>query len=508
MTERYVMSIDQGTTSTRCILFDHGGRLVSVAQREHRQHFPRPGWVEHDPMEIWRNLERIAPEALAQAGATPGQVAAVGIANQRETTVLWDRLTGVPIGRAIVWQDMRTGPLVDELARAPGAAVVTERSGLPLATYFSAPRVRWMLDHTPGLRERAERGEVLFGTMESWLIWNLSGGVDGGVHVTDVTNASRTLLMDLRTLSWDDGLLDFFGVPKAMLPEIRSSTETYGTARRVFPGVRVGAALGDQQAALFGQACFSPGETKCTYGTGAFLLMNTGTTPVRSDNGLLTTVGYKIGDEPAVYALEGSIAITGALVQWLRDGLGLITTAPEIETVARTVDDNGGCYIVPAFSGLFAPHWRSEARGIIVGLTSYITKGHLARAVLEATAWQTREVVDAMNADSGLSLRELKADGGMTSDNLVMQMVADVLNVPVARPMVVETVSLGAAYAAGLAVGYWAGLEGLRRNWHRAARWVPAMEPARRAAEYDNWMRAVERTFDWIRAGEDPAAAP
>ncbi|MFD0535017.1 glycerol kinase GlpK [Actinomadura luteofluorescens] len=508
MTERYVMSIDQGTTSTRCILFDHGGQLVSVAQREHRQHFPKPGWVEHDPMEIWRNLERIAPEALAQAGATPGQVAAVGIANQRETTVLWDRLTGVPIGRAIVWQDMRTGPLVDELARAPGAAMVTERSGLPLATYFSAPRVRWMLDHTPGLRERAERGEVLFGTMESWLIWNLSGGVDGGVHVTDVTNASRTLLMDLHTLTWDDGLLDFFGVPKAMLPEIRSSTETYGTARRVFPGVRVGAALGDQQAALFGQACFSPGETKCTYGTGAFLLMNTGTTPVRSDNGLLTTVGYKIGDEPAVYALEGSIAITGALVQWLRDGLGLISTAPEIETLARTVDDNGGCYIVPAFSGLFAPHWRSEARGIIVGLTSYITKGHLARAVLEATAWQTREVVDAMNADSGLSLKELKADGGMTSDNLVMQMVADVLNVPVARPMVVETVSLGAAYAAGLAVGYWAGLEGLRRNWHRAARWVPAMEPARRAAEYDNWKRAVERTFDWIRAGEDPAAAP
>lgn len=508
MTERYVMSIDQGTTSTRCILFDHGGRLVSLAQREHRQHFPRPGWVEHDPMEIWRNLERIAPEALAQAGATPGQVAAVGIANQRETTVLWDRLTGVPIGRAIVWQDMRTGPLVDELARAPGAAMVTERSGLPLATYFSAPRVRWMLDHTPGLRERAERGEVLFGTMESWLIWNLSGGVDGGVHVTDVTNASRTLLMDLHTLTWDDGLLDFFGVPKAMLPEIRSSTETYGTARRVFPGVRVGAALGDQQAALFGQTCFSPGETKCTYGTGAFLLMNTGTTPVKSDNGLLTTVGYKIGDEPAVYALEGSIAITGALVQWFRDGLGLITTAPEIETLARTVDDNGGCYIVPAFSGLFAPHWRSEARGIIVGLTSYITKGHLARAVLEATGWQTREVVDAMNADSGLSLKELKADGGMTSDNLVMQMVADVLNVPVARPMVVETVSLGAAYAAGLAVGYWAGLEGLRRNWHRAARWVPAMEPAQRASEYDNWKRAVERTFDWIRAGEDPAAAP
>lgn len=508
MVQRYVMSIDQGTTSTRCILFDHGGRLVSVAQREHRQHFPKPGWVEHDPVEIWRNLERVAPEALAQAGASTEQIAAVGIANQRETTVLWDRRTGVPVGRAIVWQDMRTGELVEELARAPGAAMVTERSGLPLATYFSAPRIHWTLDHTPGLRERAERGEVLFGTMESWLIWNLTGGADGGVHVTDVTNAGRTQLMDLRTLAWDDGLLDFFGVPKAMLPEIRSSTETYGTARRVFPGVRIGAALGDQQAALFGQTCFSPGETKCTYGTGAFLLMNTGTTPVRSDNGLLTTVGYKIGDEPAVYALEGSIAITGALVQWFRDGLGLIGTAPEIETLARTVDDNGGCYIVPAFSGLFAPHWRSEARGIIVGLTSYITKGHLARAVLEATAWQTREVVDAMNADSGLSLKELKADGGMTSDNLVMQMVADTLNVPVSRPMVVETVSLGAAYAAGLAVGYWAGFEGLRRNWHRAARWVPEMSPERREAEYDNWKRAVERTFGWIRTGEDRPAPP
>ncbi|MFV2179697.1 glycerol kinase GlpK [Actinomadura sp. LOL_016] len=508
MTERYVMSIDQGTTSTRCILFDHGGRLVSVAQREHRQYFPRPGWVEHDPMEIWRNLERIAPEALAQAGVTADRVAAVGIANQRETTVLWDRLTGAPIGRAIVWQDTRTDALVDELGRDPRAAMVAERSGLPLATYFSAPRIRWMLDHEPGLRERAERGEVLFGTMESWLIWNLSGGVHGGVHVTDVTNAGRTLLMDLRTLEWDDGLLDFFGVPSAMLPDIRSSAETYATAGRVIPGVRVAAALGDQQAALFGQTCFAPGETKCTYGTGAFLLMNTGTEPVRSENGLLTTVGYKIGDEPAVYALEGSIAITGALVQWFRDGLGLIGTAPEIETLARTVDDNGGCYIVPAFSGLFAPHWRSEARGVIVGLTSYITKGHLARAVLEATGWQTREVVDAMNRDSGLGLRELKADGGMTADNLLMQMVADMLNVPVARPMVVETVSLGAAYAAGLAVGYWAGLEGLRRNWHRAARWVPAMDAGRRDAEYDNWRRAVERTFDWMRAGEDPARRP
>jgi glycerol kinase len=501
MTDRYVMSIDQGTTSTRCILFDHRGRLVSVAQREHKQHFPKPGWVEHDAVEIWRNLERMAPEALAQAGAAPAQLAAVGIANQRETTVLWDRRTGIPIGRAVVWQDTRTDSLVEELARAENAGVVAERSGLPLATYFSAPRIRWLLDHDPGLRERAERGEVLFGTMESWLIWNLTGGLDGGVHVTDVTNASRTLLMDLNSLAWDDDLLTFFGIPRAMLPEIRSSTETYGVARRVIPGVHIGAALGDQQAALFGQTCFSPGEAKCTYGTGGFLLMNTGNEPVRSSNGLLTTVGYKIAGEPAVYALEGSIAITGALVQWFRDGLGLISSAPEIETLARTVDDNGGCYIVPAFSGLFAPHWRSEARGVIVGLTSYITKGHLARAVLEATGWQTREVVDAMNRDSGLSLEGLKVDGGMTADNLLMQFVADVLNVPVVRPMVVETVSLGAAYAAGLAVGYWADLEGLRRNWHRAARWVPSMDPQRRATEYDNWQRAVERTFDWIKPG-------
>jgi glycerol kinase len=499
MVERYVMSVDQGTTSTRCILFDHGGRLVSVTQREHKQHFPKPGWVEHDAMEIWRNLERIAPEAVAQAGATPDQVAALGIANQRETTVLWDRHSGRPIGRAIVWQDTRTDALVDELAGGPGADLVRERSGLPLATYFSAPRVRWMLDHTPGLRERAERGDVLFGTMESWLIWNLTGGPEGGLHVTDVTNASRTLLMDLRTLDWDDELLTFFGLPRAMLPQIRPSTETYGTARRVLPGVRIAAALGDQQAALFGQTCFAPGEAKCTYGTGGFLLLNTGTEPVRSAHGLLTTVGYQIRGEPAVYALEGSIAITGALVQWFRDGLGLISSAPEIETLARTVDDNGGCYIVPAFSGLFSPYWRSEARGIIVGLTSYITKGHLARAVLEATGWQTREVVDAMNVDSGLALKALKVDGGMTSDNLLMQFIADVINVPVIRPMAAETVSLGAAYAAGLAVGYWPDLEGLRRHWHRAAQWLPSMDPGRRAREYDNWHRAVERTFDWIK---------
>jgi glycerol kinase len=503
MVAHFVMSIDQGTTSTRCILFDRGGRLVSVSQREHKQYFPRPGWVEHDAAEIWRNLEHLAPESLAKVGVTTGQLAAVGIANQRETTVLWDRRTGNPLGRAIVWQDTRTDELVAGYARREDASIVLEHSGLPLATYFSAPRIRWMLDHTPGLRERAERGEVLFGTMESWLIWNLTGGVDGGVHVTDVTNASRTQLMNIRTLQWDPELLDFFGIPAAILPEIRSSSEVYGTAARALPGVRIAAALGDQQAALFGQTCFARGEAKCTYGTGSFLLLNTGDTPVRSTHGLLTTVGYRIGTEPAVYALEGSIAVTGSLVQWFRDSLGLITTAPEIETLARTVEDNGGCYIVPAFSGLFAPHWRSEARGVIVGLTSYITKGHLARAVLEATGWQTREVVDAMNADSGLALTTLKVDGGMTADNLLMQFVADVLDAPVVRPMVAETVSLGAAYAAGLAVGYWPDLEGLRRNWHRAALWNPAMDAGRRESEYGNWRRAVERTFDWIQPGAE-----
>ncbi|MFI5956110.1 glycerol kinase GlpK [Cryptosporangium sp. NPDC051539] len=495
MVSRYVIAIDQGTTSTRCIVFDQLGRLVSVAQREHRQLYPRPGWVEHDADEIWRNVRRIVPRAVAEAGIDGSQVVGIGIANQRETCVLWDRATGEPIGQALVWQDMRADGVVEELAALPGARAAEARCGLPLATYFSAPKLRWQLDHVPGLRERAERGEILFGTMETWLIWNLTGGV----HVTDVTNASRTMLMDLRTLQWSPEQLEFFGIPAAILPEIRSSAEVYGVCSTVLPGVAITAALGDQQAALFGQVCFAPGDAKCTYGTGSFLLLNTGTEVVQSTNGLLSTVGYRIGGEQATYALEGSIAITGSLVQWFRDSLGLIHTAPEIETLARTVDDNGGCYIVPAFSGLFAPYWRSEARGVIVGLTSYITKGHLARAVLEATGWQTREVVDAMNADSGLELRTLRVDGGMTSDNLLMQFVADVLDVPVVRPMVAETVSLGAAYAAGLAVGYWADLAALRQNWHRAAQWTPSMAPDRRAEEYDNWQRAVERTFGWIR---------
>ena len=500
----YVVAIDQGTTSTRCILFDHAGRLVSVAQREHRQHFPRPGWVEHDATEIWRNVERVVPQAVSQARASSDQIAAIGIANQRETSVLWERRTGRPVSNAITWQDTRTAGMVEQLSAEGGSDRFRDRCGLPLMTYFSGPRIRWMLDRDPVLREQAERGEVLFGTMETWLIWNMTGGPDGGLHVTDVTNASRTMLMDIRHLDWDDELLDAFGVPRAMLPEIRSNVEVFASTTSVLPGVPIGAALGDQQAALFGQTCFSPGEAKCTYGTGAFLLLNTGPDLVNSSHGLLTTVGYKVGDRDPIYALEGSIAVTGSLVQWLRDRLGLISSAPEIETLAREVEDNGGCYIVPAFSGLFAPHWRSEARGLIIGLTSYITTGHLARAILEATAWQTREVVDAMNADSGLDLKGLKVDGGMTSDNLLMQTVADVLDVPVERPMVSETVSLGAAYAAGLAVGFWPELKGLRRHWHQAARWLPEMDATRRRREYDNWQRAVARTYDWLQHEDDP----
>jgi glycerol kinase len=501
MKQRYVLAIDQGTTSTRCILFDQRARLVGVAQRPHRQHYPRPGWAEQDAVEIWRNVERIVPQALRDSGVAADQIVALGIANQRETTVVWDRRTGTPVGRAIVWQDVRTEELVRELESKPGADRIRELCGLPPASYFAAPRLRWMLDAIPGLRERAERGEVLFGTMETWLIWNLTGGPDGGLHRTDVTNAGRTLLMNIGTLAWDDELLEFFGIPAGMLPRIQPSTASYGTTRRVVPGIPIAAALGDQHAALFGQTCFARGETKCTYGTGGFLMMNTGRELVRSGHGLLTTIGYQIGPEP-VYALEGPIAVTGSLVQWVRDNIGLVTSAPEIETLARTVEDNGGCYVVPAFSGLYAPHWRSDARGLIAGLTSYITKGHIARAVLEATAWQTRDVVEAMNADSGLRAEALRVDGGMTSNNLLMQIVADVLDVPVSRPFVAETVSLGAAYAAGLAVGYWPDLEGLRNNRRLAAQWVPRMDPELRAEEYENWKRAVELTFGWVRSAK------
>ncbi|GGU44441.1 glycerol kinase GlpK [Lentzea flava] len=487
----YIAAIDQGTTSSRCIVFDQSGGIVSVAQREHRQIFPKPGLVEHDATEIWTNVRAVVRDALAKASLTHADIAAFGITNQRETTVVWDRQTGEPVHNAIVWQDTRTDAVIKQLGDPDR---FRERSGLPLATYFSGPKLRWLLDNVEGLRARAERGEVLFGTMDTWLIWNLTGR-----HVTDVTNASRTMLMNLETLDWDPELVSAMDVPLAMLPEIRSSSEVYGT----YEGVPVASALGDQQAALFGQTCFAPGEGKCTYGTGAFLLLNTGDRPVRSQNGLLTTVGYQIGDEPAAYALEGAVAVTGALVQWFRDKVGLISSAAEIETLARTVDDNGGAYFVPAFSGLFAPHWRSDARGVIAGLTGYISRGHLARAVLEASAWQTKEVVDAMNADSGVDLTTLRVDGGMTANNLLMQFLSDVLDVPVVRPIVAETTCLGAAYAAGLAVGYWPSIEALKANWHKAAEWEPSMEPAARDKGYRKWKKAVERTVGWMDEDDD-----
>jgi glycerol kinase len=496
--ERVVAAIDQGTTSTRCLLFNRSGRMLAVAQREHRQHYPRPGQVEHDAAEIWRNVTRIVPAALRGAGLEPANLVGLGIANQRETTVIWNRHTGVPLARAITWQDTRTDGIVARLAEDGCGPTVAAISGLPLATYFAGPRLRWLLDHVPGAREGAEAGDVLFGTMETWLIWWLTGGPDAGRHVTDVTNASRTMLMDIRSLEWSDTLLDVLHVPRSMLPEIRPNAEIYGTCTTVLPGVPVCGALGDQQAALVGQACFSQGEAKCTYGTGAFLLMNTGTRLAESTHGLIPTVGYLFGETP-VYALEGAIAVTGSLVQWFRDSLGMISTAAQIETLASSVPDNGGCYIVPAFSGLYSPRWHPDARGVMVGLTSFINRGHLARAVLEATGWQTREVVDAMNADSGVPVTRLKVDGGMTANHLLMQFIADVLDVPVERPLGSEAVSLGAAYAAGLAVGHWSDVEVLRANWHRAAAWEPAMDEALRRREHENWGRAVNRSYGWVQ---------
>jgi glycerol kinase len=476
-------------------VFDPQGRIVAVDQREHGQIYPQPGWVEHDPEEIWVNVRQVVSGALDSAGLTRADLDAVGITNQRETTVVWDRTTGRPVANAIVWQDTRTDVLLREFGEPD---VYRPQTGLPLATYFAGPKLRWLLDHTPGLRERAEAGEVLFGTIDSWLIWNLTGGTRGGRHLTDVTNASRTLLMNLRTLDWDDEIVKAMGIPRAMLPEIRPSVEVYGEARGELAGVPVACALGDQQAALFGQACFSPGEAKCTYGTGSFLLLNTGTNPVSSTNGMLTTVGYQIGSEPAVYALEGSIAVTGALVQWLRDNLGLISTADDIEALAASVPDNGGCYLVPAFAGLFAPHWRSDARGVLAGLTGYITKAHIARAALEATAWQTREVVDAMDADTTVDVTQLKVDGGMTVNRLLMQFLADVLDRPVVRPAVAETTSLGAAYGAGLAVGYWPDLATLRAQWTVSDRWEPTMPAQMRDRELAQWRKAVQRTLNWV----------
>jgi len=498
VTGGYVAAIDQGTTSTRCLVFDHAGRMVSLAQHEHTQYFPRPGWAEHDAAEIWANTQRVLPEALALAGLEVGDIAGVGIANQRETTLVWDRSTGRPVAPAITWQDTRCADIVAEMLRGPHVELFAQVTGLAPAGYFAAPRLRWLLDHVPGLQRRARTGELAFGTIESWLIWNLTGGPDGGVHVTDVTNASRTLLMDARTLEWDQRLLDALDVPVELMPEIRPNVEVYGTCSVGLPGVQIGGAFGDQQAALFGQTCFAAGEAKCTYGTGAFLLMNTGESPAPSARGLLSTVAYAIEGEPPHYATEGSIAVAGALVQWFRDALEMIGSAPEIETLARRVDDTGDCYVVPAFAGLFAPHWEPDARGVIVGLTSYVTRAHLARAVLEATAWQTAEVVEAMTADTGIAFTSLRVDGGMTTNHLAMQMVADVLAVPVERPLGSESVSVGAAYAAGLAVGYWPDLEVLRANWRRAATWEPAMSAASRRRGRAAWDRAVQRTRGWV----------
>jgi glycerol kinase len=497
----YVGAIDQGTTSTRFMIFDRSGSVIGVDQKEHEQIYPKAGWVEHDPMEIWRRTTEVISGALAKANITSADLAAVGITNQRETTVVWDRNTGQPVYNALVWQDTRQQNIVDMLSADGGQDRFREKTGLPLATYFSGTKVRWILDNVEGARARAEAGDLMFGNIDAWVIWNLTGGVDGGQHVTDVSNASRTMLMNLATLDWDDELLSAIGVPRSMLPTIKASSEVYGSAKgEPLAGIPVAGDLGDQQAATFGQAAYDVGDAKNTYGTGNFMLLNTGTDMVPSKSGLLTTVGWKLGDQPAIYCLEGAIAITGALVQWLRDNLGMISTSQEVESLAATVEDNGGMYFVPAFSGLFAPYWRGDARGAIVGLTRYINKGHFARATLEATAWQTREVSDAMEADSGVKLKELKVDGGMVFNDMLMQFQADVLQVPVIRPKVAETTALGAAYAAGLAVGFWASYDDLRQNWGKDAEWTPKMGADEVASEYAQWKKAVTRTFDWVES--------
>jgi len=494
----YVAAIDQGTTSTRCMIFDHSGSVVCYDQKEHEQIYPKPGWVEHSPDEIWERTQSVIRGALAKGNLSASNLAAVGITNQRETTVVWNKKTGKPVYNAIVWQDTRTDLICNELAKDGGQDRFRKKVGLPLATYFSGPKVRWILDNVEGARAAAEAGDVVFGTIDTFVTWHLTGGTNGGVHITDVTNASRTMLMNLATLDWDDEILGIMGIPRQMLPAIKASSEVYGMAVGDLAGIPVAGILGDQQAAMVGQTCYSPGEAKNTYGTGCFMLLNTGTVPVQSKNGLLTTLCYKFGSAPAVYALEGSIAITGALVQWLRDNLGMITSSGEVEALANLVDDNGGIYFVPAFSGLFAPYWRSDARGAIVGLTRYVTKGHIARAVLEATAYQTREVLDAMNADSGVDLTALKVDGGMVFNTTLMQFQADILGVPVIRPKVAETTALGAAYAAGLAVGYWNNTDELRANWGVDHTWTPNLDAEKRASLYKGWKKAVTRTFDWV----------
>ena len=494
----YVGALDSGTTSTRFMIFDRRGRVVAVDQKEHSQIFPQPGWVEHDPLEIRARMFEVIDGALAKGGLTAKDLVSVGITNQRETAVVWDPVTGLPLHNAIVWQDTRTADLVADLGGDIGQDRFRSKTGLPLATYFAGPKLTWLLDNVAGLRKAAEEGRAVFGTVDSWVIWNLTGGIERGVHVTDVTNASRTMLMDLDSLEWDDELLGAMRIPAAMLPEIVPSVGPIGVATGSLAGVSVAGILGDQQAALFGQTCFAPGDAKNTYGTGCFMLLNTGTTRVDSEAGLLTTVGYKIGQEAPVYALEGSIAMTGALVQWLRDNLRIIERSEDVEALAGTVEDNGGVYIVPAFSGLFAPHWRSDARGVIAGLTRFATDAHLARAVLEATAFQTREVLDAMREDSGVELTGLRVDGGMVVNDLLMQFQADILDVEVVRPLVSETTALGAAYAAGLAVGYWDDLADLQANWGEGKSWRPQMQSTERDSMLTSWKKAVQRTLDWV----------
>jgi glycerol kinase len=491
---KYIAAIDQGTTSTRFMIFDHGGNVIAIDQKEHKQIYPKPGWVEHDSLEIWTRTQEVIAGALKKGNVNPRDIVATGITNQRETTMVWDKKTGKPIYNAIVWQDTRTDVINNELAKQGGQDRFREKTGLPLATYFSGPKIKWILDNVVGARKKAENGELLFGNVDTWIIWNLTNGV----HITDVTNASRTMLMNLKTLDWDEEILSLLNIPRSILPKICSSSEEYGTACGDLDGTPVCGDLGDQQAALFGQTCYSVGEAKNTYGTGCFMLLNTGEKPVPSKSGLLTTLGYKIGNQKAVYALEGSIAITGALVQWLRDNLGLIHQSSEIEALAKSVEDNGGIYFVPAFSGLFAPYWRSDARGAIVGMTRYVNKGHIARAVLEATAYQTREVLDAMEKDSGVKLTALKVDGGMVFDELLMQFQADLLNVPVNRPKIAETTALGAAYAAGLAVGFWKDFDELRLNWGKDKEWIPNMASNQRERLYLGWKKAVTHTFDWM----------
>ncbi len=496
----YVGAIDQGTTSTRFIVFDRSGGVISAAQKEHKQIYPKPGWVEHNAEEIWQRTREVIGEAMSKRDLRPSDLAAIGITNQRETSIVWSRKTGKPVANAIVWQDTRVANYVREMAKAAGQDRFRRKTGLPLTTYFSGLKIRWILQHVNGVREMAEAGDALFGNVDTFLVWRLTGGPNGGIHVTDVTNASRTQLMNLETLSWDTELLDAFGIPEAMLPEIRSSSEVYGIAKEhSIQDVAIAGILGDQQAALVGQTCFDPGEAKNTYGTGCFLLMNTGTRKVDSKSGLLTTIGYQFGSQPARYALEGSIAIAGALVQWVRDNLGLIEKSSDIESLARTVNDNGGVYFVPAFSGLYAPYWKDSARGVIAGLTRYANKGHIARAVLEATAFQTRDVLEAMEQDSGIKLDVLRTDGGMVNDDLLMQFQADILDRPVVRPLTKDaTTALGSAYAAGLAVGYFQDLKDLRANWKVDRTWNPNLDGGKRDDLYNHWKRAVTRSFDWV----------